>query len=26
LARELGADLPGTALAQRLLNRVLDID
>jgi 3-hydroxyisobutyrate dehydrogenase-like beta-hydroxyacid dehydrogenase len=26
LARELGADLPGTALARRLLNRVLDVD
>ena len=26
LAREVGADVPGTALAQRLLNRVLDID
>jgi hypothetical protein len=26
LARELGADLPGTALAQGLLKRVLEID
>jgi 3-hydroxyisobutyrate dehydrogenase-like beta-hydroxyacid dehydrogenase len=26
LARELGADVPGTALAQSLLNRVLDVE